>query len=221
MLDSVLLIDPESPIALDLKGVILNKQNQYEKAIDILNKVVENEPDFAIAWYNLSIALKGKGEYQKAKKYLDKAIELRSDLTKAYFERALVSKALDDKISALEDYNKIIDMRGEQYMEAYLNRGLTLKLLGDYEGALSDLNKVVANAPENAEAYKNRANLYLLLESTNKPSRISAPLSHSIEIWQKPITIELWHILLSIKTIKPAVTWKKAMKWALNLQVKK
>ncbi|MFK7906078.1 MAG: tetratricopeptide repeat protein [Chitinophagales bacterium] len=162
LLDSILSRVPDSPIALDLKGVVFTKQQRYEEAVTILNRVVLNEPDFAIAWYNLGIALKGKKEYQKAKQSMDRAIELRSDLTKAYFERALVSNALENPTDALKDYDKIIDLKGKEYMEAYLNRGLTLKFLGDYNGALNDLNKVVKNTPDNAEVYKNRANLYLL-----------------------------------------------------------
>lgn len=164
-LDSInTIIDqfPNSAIAFDLKGVILKKQGKFEEATDAFSKAITIEPDFAIAWYNLAQMKKSLGDFEKAKTYLDKAISLQKDLTKAYFERALVLKKMGKEDEAIDDYNKVIEMRGKSYMEAFLNRGLTKKMLGDYNGAFGDLNKAIEEFPNNAELRKNRGNLNLL-----------------------------------------------------------
>lgn len=153
---------PESVIAYDLKGVILKKQGKLEDAIIAFSKAVEIEPGFAIAWYNLGQIERNLGHFDQAKIYLDKAIKLQSDLTKAYFERAVLHKQMGDKESALTDYNSIIEMNGNTYMEAFLNRGLTKKMLGDFGGALADLNQAIEEFPRNGELRKNRGNLQLL-----------------------------------------------------------
>lgn len=160
--NEVLIDFPESAIGHDLKGVILRSQGKFEDAEDAFSKAVSVDPTFAISWYNLGRIERSLNDYEKAKVHLDKAIELQSDLTKAYFERALLYKQMGEKEKAVEDYNTIIKMKGNSYMEALTNRGLTKKMLGDYGGALADLNQAIEEFPQNAELRKNRGNLNLL-----------------------------------------------------------
>ncbi len=162
IINKVLSDFPKSAIAYDLKGTILKKQGKFEDAVDAFSDAVVVEPDFAIAWYNLGRIERGLNNFEKAKTYLDRAIDLQSDLTKAYFERALLFKQIGEKEKALNDYNTIIKLKGDTYMEAFLNRGLTKKMLGDYGGALADLNQAIEQFPNNAELHKNRGNLQLL-----------------------------------------------------------
>ncbi len=159
---------PESAIAYDLKGIILKKKDRLEDAVTAFSTAVEIEPSFAIAWYNLGQIERNLGNFDQAKIYLDKAIKLQSDLTKAYFERAMLHKQMGNKESALDDYNSIIEINGDTYMEAFLNRGLTKKMLGDFGGALADLNQAIEEFPNNAELRKNRGNLQLLYGLTRK-----------------------------------------------------
>jgi tetratricopeptide (TPR) repeat protein len=162
MVNKVLIEFPNSAITYDLKGLILKKQGKFEDAVDAFSKAVSVEPDFAIGWYNLGRIERSLNHFKMAKIYLDRSINLQSDLTKAYFERALLFKQIGEKEKALDDYNTIIKMKGDTYMEAFSNRGLTKKMLGDYGGALADLNQVIEEFPQNAELRKNRGNLNLL-----------------------------------------------------------
>ncbi|MFK8006982.1 MAG: tetratricopeptide repeat protein [Saprospiraceae bacterium] len=162
MVNKALKEFPKSAITYDLKGFILKKQGKFDDAVDAFTKAVTVEPDFAIGWYNLGRIERSLNHFEKAKTYLDKSIELQSDLTKAYFERALLFKQIGEKEKALDDYNTIIKMKGDTYMEAFSNRGLTKKMLGDYGGALADLNQAIEEFPQNAELRKNRGNLNLL-----------------------------------------------------------
>ncbi|MFK7806268.1 MAG: tetratricopeptide repeat protein [Saprospiraceae bacterium] len=162
LLDSILIKYPGSAIAHDLRGSLYLKEGKTLAALDAFSKAVLIEPEFAIAWYNLAQVERQLGHLEKAKTYLDKAISLQEGLTKAYFERAVLSKKLGDPESALEDYERVIDMNGKNYMEAYINRGLTKKMLGDYNGAITDIEQAIKEFPDQPELYKNRGNLNLI-----------------------------------------------------------
>lgn len=155
---------PNSAIVHDLEGLALMQQNQLEAAETAFSKAIEVGPDFAISWYNMGALKHQKGYLNQAKYYLDKAVELDGTLTKAYFERARILRKLGDKESALADYDTIISQKGAIYPEALLNRGLTKKMIGSYADALADINKVIEAFPDAPELYKNRGNLYLLLD---------------------------------------------------------
>jgi tetratricopeptide (TPR) repeat protein len=162
IINQVLTEFPKSAISYDLKGMILKKQGKFSDSVDAFSKAVVVEPKFAIAWYNLGRIERSLNHFDQAKTYLDRAIELQSDLTKAYFERALLFKQIGENEKALSDYNTIIKMKGDTYMEAFSNRGLTKKAIGDYGGALADLNQAIEEFPQNAELFKNRGNLQFL-----------------------------------------------------------
>lgn len=161
-LDTIITDHPNTPLPYDIKGMLLFRKGEDEKAKLMLQKALELEPNFAIAWYNLSRIENKLGNTELAKQYLDTAIELQEDLTKAYFDRALIFKKQGNSEAAINDYNTIINNGGTDFLEAYLNRGLTRKLLGDFDLALKDLNVAIEAFPDYAELYKNRGNLYLL-----------------------------------------------------------
>ena len=167
-LDHLIETSPDFAIAYDLKGMIYLKQQDWDGAEKALQKAVSLQPQFAIGWYNLSRLAQAKGEDELAKSYLDQAIALQEDLTKAYFDRALLLKKMGQQEAALMDYDKIIELRGEAYLEAYVNRGLTRKMLSDFTGALADLDKAVDAFPDDPYLLQNRGNLYLIFGHTFK-----------------------------------------------------
>lgn len=155
---------PNCAIAHDLKGLILEIQNNPEKAANSFSKAIVLEPGYALAWYNFSRVERKLGKYDLAKKSLDRAIALNSNLSKAYFDKALLLKATGETKAAVELYNEVLE-NADDFSEAYLNRGLTLKLLGDLDGALIDINKAIEQFPTNAQLYKNRANIKFMKEN--------------------------------------------------------
>ena len=179
MINSTLDSYQNSFIAYDLKGLILMKQQKYDEAAKAFSNAIDLEPNFAIGWYNFSRLERARGNLELAEQYLDAAIHLEENLTKAYFDRAIVRKTLADKEGALEDYDKIIELKGDDYLEAFLNRGLTKSMLGDFHGALSDFNKAIEQYPDNASLYKNRANVYLLF---GYPSKAIADYTKAIQL---------------------------------------
>ncbi len=73
----------------------------------------------------------------------------------AYLELAYESIVIEDYHSAIENFNKAIEVDPES-VEAYNMRGLVLGIMGDYSSALADFNRSIQIDPNNAEAYKSR-----------------------------------------------------------------
>jgi len=153
---------PSSAIIYDVKGLIYEAMDEKNLAQLNFEEAVKLEPGYAFAWYNLGRMEASQGELVVAKKHYDRAINLKYDLTKAYFDRALVLKKLGNEESALEDYDRILQISDGNYLEANINRGLTKKMMKDYRGALVDLNESIKLSPDNASLYLNRANLYFV-----------------------------------------------------------
>jgi len=60
-------------------GQRLRKKGEYEKAVQLLNEVVENNPSYYLGWYNLALAYDdGLKDFEKANQAYKKAAELES-----------------------------------------------------------------------------------------------------------------------------------------------
>jgi len=167
-IDDFLIKNTKSATAYDLRGLVHRKEGNYPAAQIAFTRAVELNPDFSIGWYNLGQVERNLGNFEASEKHLNKAIALQKNLTKAYFERAMLKKQMGKKQEALDDYNMIIKLEGNYYMEALVNRGLTKKMMGDFAGAKGDLDLAVEEFPEDPGLRKNRGNINLLLGITRK-----------------------------------------------------
>jgi tetratricopeptide (TPR) repeat protein len=139
--EKALSLNPSSPIAHDLKGMIFLQQERWEEAKASLLEATRLAPNFAMAWFNLSRVHQAQGDRAGALEHLNKAIRLQEELPA---------------------------QESETYLQAYLDRGLTRKMLGDFGGALADINLVMKSEGETPELLKTRGNIYLIYGLYNK-----------------------------------------------------
>ena len=66
-------------------GVALGDNQQYEAAINVLEQVINTEPDNADAQNSIAYAYSQKGELERAIKHYEKAINLNGSFAKAHF----------------------------------------------------------------------------------------------------------------------------------------
>ena len=66
-------------------GLLEQKAEQQEAAIEYYTRAVKLRPDFAEAHLNLGVALQGEGKEAEAVECFEKALELKPDLAKGYF----------------------------------------------------------------------------------------------------------------------------------------
>jgi len=81
----------------------------------------------------------------------------------AYYNKAKVYEFIRDFDSALEDYNKSIEIN-PGFVESYHDRGNIYQMKGQYDLALADFNKAVELNPCLSTTYTNRGNLYYAWE---------------------------------------------------------
>lgn len=135
-----LVLNPGSPIAQDLKGLILIREKRWDEAEKALLEATRLAPDFAMAWFNLSRVYQALGDNTAALDHLNRAISVQEDGPG----------------------------QPEPYLQAYLDRGLTRKMLGDFGGALADINLVIEMEGATPELLKTRGNIYLIYGLYNK-----------------------------------------------------
>ena len=92
-----LTLIPRWPAALNLSGVIAQRQGRIEDAILIFKKILSFHPDHLTVATNLGNAFLSQGDHRKALRHFDRVLELDSANSKAWAGR---SRALliDDRI---------------------------------------------------------------------------------------------------------------------------
>ena len=88
------------------KGYDADENEEYDKAISFLEKAIELNPDYAVAYNNLGIAYKAQGNLTKAIESYDKAIELKPAAAAAYWNRSIAKDSSGDKSGGMEDTKK-------------------------------------------------------------------------------------------------------------------
>ncbi|MEM3107864.1 MAG: tetratricopeptide repeat protein, partial [Candidatus Nitrosotenuis sp.] len=74
--DRVLDIDVANPEAWNLKSLVHYQQKNYAKALDCVEKSIESDPTFGMAWYNKACYLSLLNEVPQALEALKRSIEI-------------------------------------------------------------------------------------------------------------------------------------------------
>jgi len=129
--------------SLIIQVMELKKGNEFtnpRKALELLDKIIGLDPDFALAYNNRGVIYNDFKQYYRAIQDLDKAIKLDPGLAMAYYNRSLPYLYLKQYHRAIQDLDRAVELDPD-YAPAYNNRGLlyiTIKSL--YQGC-ADMNK--------------------------------------------------------------------------------
>jgi tetratricopeptide (TPR) repeat protein len=138
-------------------GITNINQGRFLKAIDDFTKVIEIDPNYALAYTNRGSAKIELKQYHEAIEDYNKAIEINPIHADNYYNRGLTKGKLKQYHEAIEDYDKTIEIN-PTYVLAYNNRGNAKNKLKQYHEAIDDYNKVIAIDPNHADIYINRGN---------------------------------------------------------------
>ncbi|MEZ5197050.1 MAG: tetratricopeptide repeat protein [Bacteroidales bacterium] len=153
----------------------------YSGAIKDLSEAITLDPDYADAYYVRAICHSELSQTDQALNDFNKVIELDPGFKDAYVNRAFyVKEKKGDYEGAILDYNKFIELNtnGDNAF-ALNNRGFSKYKLGLFEEALTDVDKSIQFDPKNAFAYKNRALIFIEMDSINK---VCSDLNRAIEL---------------------------------------
>lgn len=139
------LIDPEFRVELGL--TYMNNMN-YEKAIEVLSKLMPKHSKNWYANYLLGLAYRGYGDNQMAIDYFYGAVDSDSNIPESYNELGISYFNENDILKAIEVFSEGIDSCKVEDYRLYFNRGLGYLNLGDIDRGYNDVYKAHQLNPE-------------------------------------------------------------------------
>ena len=122
------------------KGLILFNSQNYDSAIVVMNKVIQEEPDSGRAYYIIGRCYQNMKEYKNAVDNYEIAISKGKKSSRVYFAQAFCYDELKQYDKALIAYSNAIRLT-PTYAQAYYNRGLIKYNIGKTDEACSDFKK--------------------------------------------------------------------------------
>ncbi|HWZ82002.1 MAG TPA: sulfatase-like hydrolase/transferase [Terriglobales bacterium] len=152
LLEQVIALEPNLPIAYLQLGTALTSLKNYGKAIPVLRKAVEMRPDLTVPRYQLGSALFETDDFAGAAAEYEAVLARIPDWAEARFSLATTYARLDRLPDAIREYKKVIEGRPNHY-GAHLLVGRALTLTGDPAGALPYLTKAALLQPNSPEPH--------------------------------------------------------------------
>jgi tetratricopeptide (TPR) repeat protein len=152
--ENILTYLPRHVDCLHLLGVIAHQTNKHKRAVELIAKAIEINPDISEFYLNIGSAQRALQQLDAALSSYEKAIALKPYNADAYYNRGNVLKELNRLDDALASYDKALTLKSDY--EVYINRGNVLLDLKRREDALTSYDKALILKPNCAEAYLNR-----------------------------------------------------------------
>lgn len=133
-------------------GIEQTNDRNFDDALESLEKAIELNPEYALAYFSKAIVFHNLNQLQAAYENYTKAIELNAGMIDAYFNRAQTVLAFenpteDELKSALSDLEKAIELDGK-FIDALSYAATVKKKLKDYKGAVEYLDRVLEIDPQ-------------------------------------------------------------------------
>ena len=157
-------------VALAVQAMELFEEGKFtnpRRALELLDKAIELDPGFAMAYNNRGSAYAILKQYDIAIQDFDKAIELNPGLAMPYKNRGSSYDDLKQYGRAIQDFDKAIELN-PGYVTAYNNRGVAYAKLKQLDRAIQDYNKAIELDPGFANAYYGRGIAYIVLGKVSK-----------------------------------------------------
>lgn len=133
-------------------GIDLTNQRKFDEALEALDKAVELNPDYALAYFSKGIVYHNLNQLQASYENYSKAIELDAGMIDAYYNRAQAILAYENADEselrqALNDLEKAIEL-DSKFVDALYYAATIKKKLEDYKGAIEYLDRVLEIEPQ-------------------------------------------------------------------------
>ncbi len=135
---------------------------EYRQSISFMEKAVDLDPEFAMAYRSLSVSYGNLGYGAESEKYIQKAFELSDRLSDG--ERYIIQGNFYDRSEktydkAIEAYEKLLDI----YPDSIWNLSLSIvyNFLEEWDKAIDRIEILKKNKDENLLTYINLANAYM------------------------------------------------------------
>jgi tetratricopeptide (TPR) repeat protein len=158
----VLAVTPNSAVAHNDLGNLLQKQGKLEEAIEHFHRVIEINPTYWAAHYNLGNALAGLGRTKEASDEYREAIRISSDFPKAHYNLGLSLFIQGKPDEAIVHYRKALEI-DPGLASAHYSLGRALAQKGESAQAIKEYKEAVKRDGKMAVAYYDMGNAYFEL----------------------------------------------------------
>ena len=114
---------------LFLKGLAKIKENQFEEAVELLTKAIQEEPKNPFFYNHRAVAYLNQNKYDLSMFDMNKSIELDENYAYFFSCRGFLKARIKDFQGAIEDYEKSLELDPENEI-TYNNLGLVLEQMG-------------------------------------------------------------------------------------------
>ncbi|MBF0194763.1 MAG: tetratricopeptide repeat protein [Magnetococcales bacterium] len=155
----ILQTAPNHIDAINLLGVIAQKVDRYDLAIEQFERAIVIDGGIALLYFNLGISHCALNNNSKGILNLKKAIAINPNYAEAY-------SSLGNALTAEEELNKAVGYLqkavaiNNSFVEAHSNLGNALKAQGKLSEAKKCYQKAIDIAPNYCEAYNNLGTVY-------------------------------------------------------------
>jgi tetratricopeptide (TPR) repeat protein len=198
LLARILLAQKENPAALEaaqqanqldltllegylVLGMAYHANGQTDQAVQVLETYVQYQPDNADAFTVLGAAYIDRQDYDSAQKYLDQALRLDKTHSEAYFWQGESLLAQGKNESALESFQKSVDLNANSFRntEGLARAYLALEEWGKAYLTISPVEKMAADNRERGQ--------YLYISALANQN-LNAP-SAAIKAWKELLSL--------------------------------
>ncbi len=162
---------PDDPSLMLAEANIYYRMGKLDKYSELVEKVIEKDPNNAGLYYNLGITSMQMERPEKAVEYYKQAIEIDPSMTDAYIN--LASAKLMKEQEIIDEMNNLGMSKEDN--KRYEELGEERKEL--YQEALPYLEKATELDPNNTEAIRTLRNIYLQLGEDEKAEQMKNKLN--------------------------------------------
>jgi type IV pilus biogenesis/stability protein PilW len=144
-------------------GVDHYHQQDYSKAIQAYEKVIELDPGYAEAYNNLGIIYQEAGNFDRAFSAYQKAIEINPKYEKALNNLGVLLYLKGRYAESIQAFQKALNFNANN-IESHINLGILFKKQGQVDRAIESFHRALSINPLHAEAHYNIGLLYEQLD---------------------------------------------------------
>lgn len=152
--------------SLLILGIAYYYTNQYQNAINVYNKILENNPNNPLVLNNRGNTYADLKMFDKAFKDYNRALELKPDDPMFLSNRGSAYYLQSRYNEALDDLNHALSLR--EHPTTLIYRGLTYYELGRYKEAITDYSHALELEPDSADILGFRGLVYFHLDRFNE-----------------------------------------------------
>ncbi|HEY2986847.1 MAG TPA: tetratricopeptide repeat protein [Candidatus Binatia bacterium] len=163
----VLALYPDSPIAHNEMGNLLQKQGKFVEAVEHHQRVVQVDPKYWAFHYNLGNALAAVGKMEAATAEYREAVRLSPTSSRAQYNLGLALFTQGKIEEAIAQFHKTLELE-PMYASAHYSLARALAQKGQFSDAIKEYQETIKNdgklvakvSPNYAAAYSDWGNAY-------------------------------------------------------------